>query len=252
MPDNKTVALITGASSGLGLEFCRQLAPRCDVIIAVARRLEDLQSLAEELATQVEMRPVEADLATIEGLARTMEILRQQGPADILVNNAGFVSCGTLSDVPIEEQRALLSLHCDAVVTLCRAAVPYMRERGGGTIVNVSSLGAFMPGAGLAVYAASKMFINSFSQALQAEVAAQGIEIQVLCPDMVGAGIYEPLVERQFDTSQFPEQLRTDPEEVVAASLAALGTGKLFVIPGEGNRESALRGVHALAKALED
>ena len=90
MSGRKVVALVTGASAGLGAEFCRQLAPRCDVIIAVARRRERLAALASELADAVVMHCVEADLGTIEGVARAMEAIRQQGPVDYLVNNAGL------------------------------------------------------------------------------------------------------------------------------------------------------------------
>jgi short-subunit dehydrogenase len=250
MSEKKSIALVTGASSGIGLEYCRQLALRCDVIIAVARRLDRLDALRNELAGRVEVHAVEADLATIEGVAHTMEILRQKGPVDILVNNAGFTPYGTFAESPIEEQRQLLSLHCDASLTLCRAAIPFMRERGSGTVINVSSLGSFMPGPGLAVYAASKMFLNSFSQALQAELAGTGIEVQVLCPGMVRTQIYAPMVEQGFDLSQFPDEMWMEPGDVVSASIDAIGSGQLFVIPGEGNRDLALMGARGLVEAL--
>lgn len=251
MPSKKITALVTGASSGLGLEYCRQLASRSDVIIAVARRLDRLEALREELAGQAEVHPVAADLASVEGVARTMEMLRQKGPADILVNNAGFTPYGDFAEASIEEQRRLLSLHCDATITLSRAAVQFMRERGGGTIINVSSLGSFLPAPGMAVYAGSKSFINTFSQALQAELAPAGIEVQVLCPGMVRTAIYEPMAARGFDLGRFPPEVWTEPAEVVAASLAALGSGELFVVPGDGNRELALAGLRGLEKILQ-
>jgi uncharacterized protein len=166
MSGRKVIALVTGASAGLGAEFCRQLAPRCDVIIAVARRRERLAALAIELADAVEMYCVEADLGTIEGVARAMEALRQQGPVNYLVNNAGFGTFGHFDQMSIEGQRSMVSLHIDASITLCRAAIPFMRELGGGTIINVSSLGTFVPGKGMAVYGASKAFLNSYSLAL--------------------------------------------------------------------------------------
>ena len=99
MTGHKSTALVTGASAGLGVDFCRQLAERCDVIIAVARRRERLEQLAEELSGRAEVHPVEADLTTVEGVARTMEALRQQGPVDYLVNNAGFGTFGAFPDV---------------------------------------------------------------------------------------------------------------------------------------------------------
>ena len=151
MPEHKTTALVTGASAGLGIEFCRQLSARCEVIIAVARRRERLEELARELSGAVELHPVAADLATIEGVTATMEALRQKGPVDLLVNNAGYSTFGNFENLDIDGQRGMLTLHADTTITLCRAAIPFMRELGGGSIINVSSLGAFAPGKGLAV-----------------------------------------------------------------------------------------------------
>lgn len=250
MSEQKTIALVTGASSGLGLDFCRQLASRCDVVIAVARRLDRLEALVEELAGSVEVHPVQADLCTVEGVAHTMEMLRQKGPVDILVNNAGFSPYGYFADVPIDGQRAMLELHCDAAITLTRAAIPFMKERGAGTIVNVSSLGSFLPGPGLAVYGATKVFLNYFSQSLQTELADTGIEVQVLCPGMVRTEIHDPMVEQGFDRSRFPDEMWMESTDVVAASIEAMGGGQLFVIPGEGNRELALLGARGMVEAL--
>lgn len=237
MPEHKTTALITGASAGLGAEYCRQLASRCDVIIGVARRAERLQSLAAELAGSVEFHSLEADLATIEGVTRTMEALRQQGPVDYLVNNAGFSTFGYFENLPIDEQRFMVSLHIDATITLCRAAVPFMRELGAGHIINVSSMGAFLPGKGLAVYGATKAFLNYFSQALQAELAGSGIEVQALCPGYIDTEFHDQMQSQGFDKERIPQQMWMQAEEVVADSLAALGTGQVLVVPGETNRE---------------
>lgn len=249
MSNDKTIALVTGASSGLGREYCRQLAARCDVILAVARRRQQLEALADELEG-VELHPVEADLGSIDGVAHCMEMLRQKGPVDILVNNAGYSPYGYFAGTPIEEQRGMIALHCDASITLCRAAIPFMRERGGGTIINVSSLGSFLPTAGLAVYGGTKTFLNYFSQCLQAELSRDGIEVQALCPGMVHTEIHDPMREQGFDPASFPDEMWMEPTEVVAASLAALGSGQLFVIPGAGNRELARSGVQALLDAL--
>jgi short-subunit dehydrogenase len=154
MSEHKVTALVTGASAGLGAEFCRQLAPLCDVIIAVARRKERLEALASELSDSVEVHCLEADLGTVEGVATTMEAIRQQGPVDYLVNNAGFSTFGHFDQLPIDGQRDMVNLHIDACITLCRAAIPFMRELGSGRIINVSSLGTFFPGKGMAVYSA--------------------------------------------------------------------------------------------------
>jgi short-subunit dehydrogenase len=160
MSAHKVTALVTGASAGLGREFCRQLASRCDIIIAVARREDRLVALAMELAGTAEVHCLEADLGSVEGVAKTMEAIRQQGPVDYLVNNAGFSTFGNFADLPIEGQRAMVNLHIDASITLCRAVIPFMRERGRGVVINVSSLGSFVPGKGMAVYGATKAFLS--------------------------------------------------------------------------------------------
>ena len=236
MSESSITALVTGASSGLGAEFCRQLAPRCDRIIAVARRVDRLGELADELRDQTELHALEADLATVEGVARTMEALRQKGPVEYLVNNAGFCPYGFFSDSDIESQRGMVSLHVDATITLCRAAVPFMREMGRGHIINVSSIGAMMPGKGLAVYGATKAFLNYFSSALQQELAGSGIEVQALCPGYTRTEFILPSVEAGMDPSRIPESMWMETPDVVADSLAALGGGQVVVISGEQNR----------------
>ena len=243
MSEHKKIALVTGASAGLGAEFCRQLAPRCDVIIGVARRGDRLAELAQELAGSVEFHVLEADLNSIEGVARTMETLRQKGPVDYLVNNAGFSTYGNFENLQIDTQRDMVGLHIDATITLCRAAVPYMRERGGGHIINVSSLGAFLPGKGLAVYGATKAFLNYFSQALHTELLGSGIEVQALCPGYIHTEFHLEIEASGFDKSRVPEEFWMQPQEVVRISLDALGSGKVLVVPGQGNQTLAASGL---------
>ncbi len=247
----RCTALVTGASAGLGAEFCRQLAGRCDRIIAVARRGERLRELAGELEGRVEVHPVEADLGSLEGVARTLEALRQQGPVDYLVNNAGFSTFGQFADLGIDDQRAMVSLHADATISLCRAAVPFMRERGRGWIINVSSLGAFLPGRGLAVYGATKAFLNYFSQALQQELDGSGIEVQALCPGYIRTEFHDRMLQRGFDPARIPSAMWCEAPEVVAASLAALGSGRVVVVPGEAFRELARTALQQQLAALE-
>lgn len=242
MAGEKTVALVTGASAGMGAEFCRQLADRCAVIIAVARRAERLQQLRSELADRVELHAIEADLNSVEGVARTMEALRQLGPVDYLVNNAGFSTYGQFSDITIDGQRDMVSLHIDATMTLCRAAVPFMRKRDRGYIINVSSVDAFLPGRGLAVYGATKAFLNYFCQALQVELAGTGIEVQALCPGYTHTEFHQEIEREGFDKSQVPPGMWMEAEAVVAASLAALGSGRVMVVPGDENLKLARAG----------
>ena len=235
MSEHKKVALVTGASAGLGAEFCRQLASRCDVIIAIARSVERLQALAAELENVVEMHCIGADLTTIEGQTRAMEALRQQGPVDYLVNNAGFSTFAPFAESSIDSQRAMLDLHIDATITLCRAAIPFMQERGGGVIINVSSLGALLPGTRLSVYGASKAFLNHFSEALQLELAGSGIEVQALCPGFTRTEFHDALSDHGFARERIPAELWMESSEVVEQSLAALGSGRVLVVPGAHN-----------------
>ncbi len=250
MSAHKITALVTGASAGLGTEFCRQLADRCDVIIAVARRGDRLVALREELAGRAELHAVEADLTSVEGVARAMEALRQQGPVDYLVNNAGFMPYGNFADIDIQSQRAMVSLHADATITLCRAAIPFMRERGSGFIINVSSIGAFLPSQGLAVYGATKAFLNFYSLALQDELAGTGIVVQALCPGYMHTEFHAAMEEKGFDKKRVPAHMWMTAPEVVTASLAGLGSGRVLVVPGEGNVALARGGLQRQLDAL--
>jgi short-subunit dehydrogenase len=250
MSKRNVTAMVTGASSGLGAEFCRQLADRCDVIVAVARRSEPMKALAKELEGQVEVHVIEADLTTTEGVARTMEAIRQQGPLDYLINNAGFSTFGNFEQENLDSQHGMVSLHINAVLSLCRAAIPFMRELGGGNIVNVSSVGAFLPFGGVAVYAASKAFLNSYSASLQAELADSGIKVQCLCPGYTRTEIHDTDSMANFDKSDVPDPYWMEVGPVVETSLSALASAQIIVVPGEGNLSMAKKGLKMQLDAL--
>ena len=145
----------------------------------------------------------------------------------------------------------MVGLHIDAAITLCRAAIPFMRERGGGHIINVASLGAFVPGKGLAVYGATKAFLVYFSQSLQAELAGSGIEVQALCPGYIHTEFHADMQEQGFDKTRIPEDRWMTAGEVVSASLDALGSGQVVIVPGEGNRDLAVTSLQQQRDALE-
>ncbi|MFV8820038.1 SDR family NAD(P)-dependent oxidoreductase [Haliea sp. E17] len=233
------IALVTGASSGLGEAFCRALASRCKRIIAVARRGAALEALAAELAGEVEVIPVVADLASIEGNARTLEALRQRGPVSILVNNAGFGALGPFAESAITAQQAMVSVHIDATINLCRAALPFMREQGGGYIINVGSVLALAPLPGTAVYSATKAFLANFSAVLQEEERPHGIRVQCLCPGLTRTGFHEAEGFSGSGPGEFPEAMWMQPDAVVAHSLAALAHEEVIVVPGEVNQQMA-------------
>lgn len=244
-----TAALVTGASSGIGAEFCRQLAERCDIIIASGRRGDKLEALAAELSGRVEVHIVEADLGTREGRGRVIEALRQKGPVDYLVNNAGFSTLGAFADLDIDSQQAMVDVHITATMALTRAAIPFMRERGGGAIINVSSLASFGPVPMAAVYCASKGFLNLFSESLHKELSGDGIRVQSLCPGYTRSEFHDRDAMSAFDREQVPESEWMEAPEVVAASLEALDGGPVVLVPGEGNLDNARKGLQrALAR----
>jgi short-subunit dehydrogenase len=125
-----------------------------------------------------------------------------------------------------------------------------MREIGGGTIINVSSLGSFVQGVGMAVYGASKAFLNYYSAALQAELTGTGVEVQALCPGFTRTEFHDALSTKGFDRQRIPEQMWMTAPDVVAASLAALGSGKVVVVPGTDNQAIARLGLQQQLESL--
>jgi short-subunit dehydrogenase len=250
MSEKKICALVTGASVGIGAEFCRQLAERCDVIIAVGRREELLLALAASLSGQTEMHTLAVDLTTIEGQTRVIEALRQKGPVDYLVNNAGFSTLGHFSELDLAPQQDMVELHITASLALCRAAIPFMQERGGGSIINVSSLASFSPFPACAVYGASKAFLNHYSEALQLELADSGIKVQALCPGFTRTDFHAREAMRDFDMAWVPEDQWMEASEVVAESLAALQGDQVVIVSGADNHRLAERAMQAQLQRL--
>lgn len=248
---NTGIALVTGASSGLGAQYCRQLASRCKTIIAVGRRGEQLQALRTELEKYTRVYPVVADLATVEGVTRTVEALRQQGPVDLLINNAGFSTLGDFADSSLEVELQMVRLQVDAPLELVRAALPFMREQGGGAIINVASVGAYLELQKTAVYGGCKAFLLAFSRSLQAEVAAHGIRVQCLCPGLTRTEIHDTPHFAGFDKTRFPDALWMEADAVVAESLAALEGDEVAVIPGAMNREMVRANLQQQLQLLE-
>lgn len=235
---DKAIALVTGASSGLGAEFCRQLAPRCRKMILVGRRVEQLSEVAESLQAQgLETVVIAEDLTTELGLTEVVEKIRQQGPVTILVNNAGFGTYGSFVDTDFDLQQKMVDLHISATLRLTRAVIPFMKEASGGSIINLSSLGAFFPMKDCGVYAASKLFLNSFSESLQQELEPDNIRVQALCPGFTHTDFHARDEFADFDKSKTPTEMWMTPAEVVAESLDSLDKGgEVVFVAGEQNR----------------
>lgn len=181
----KGIALITGASAGIGLELAKLFAADGHDLILVARRGDVLEGLATELRQRhgitAHVRPT--DLAESSAAARLSDWAAAQGLAvDILVNNAGFGALGPFADLPIERQLGIVDVNVRALTELTHRFLPAMRARRRGRILNVASVAAFLPGPYMAVYYATKAYVLSFSDALAEELAGSGITVTCLCP----------------------------------------------------------------------
>jgi uncharacterized protein len=247
-PARRGYALITGASSGIGEAFARRLAREGYSLVLVARRVERLQALADELAREhaITAEVLAADLSRPADVTRVEQRIVNLD-LSILVNNAGFGTNGDLLNSDLDEQIAMLNVHVLATMRLCRAALPGMAARGGGAIINVSSIAAFFPSPGDVNYPASKAYLNVFSQALQAEVADAGIVVQALCPGFTHTEFHATPLMTGFQKSRVPAMLWMTSEEVVAASLRGLGQGTVICIPGRRNQLLVLGSQNGLA-----
>lgn len=244
-------ALITGASSGLGVEFALQMASRCDHIIVTGRHQTALDELAEKLRQRgLECSVVVADLATTIGMARLVETIRQQGPLDYLINHGCCSSDGHYLAQHPASQHAMVSLHINATMQLTLAALGGMTARGRGRIINVSSLAAFLPAASLAVYSGTAAFLNNFSEALQREVKSHGVKIQCLCPGYTAKELQNTGYLADVEASRIPDEYGITAPELVQQSLAALhrDDSPVVFIAGEVNRILARK---ALQKQLD-
>lgn len=238
--NNSDIALITGASAGIGRAFAEALAPQCSAMILVARDAQKLASVAADLAgSGCELHCLALDLSEPLGVAELMEAIRQKGPVSILINNAGFATDNNLADSDLDSELKMLSLHCQASVALCRGALPYMQELGRGRIINVASMAGLIPMKGAAVYGASKAFLVSFSQSLAKEVYRSGVAVQCLCPGYTHSDFHGREALSAFDKNSVPEGYWSTPEEVVSASLAAFDheAAPTVLVPGEHNRQ---------------
>jgi short-subunit dehydrogenase len=227
-------ALITGASSGIGAEFARQLAARGMHLILTARRTDLMEELAAELrtrhATKCEIIP--CDLSRPGAVPNLLEEIQRRGlTVQMLVNNAGFSVVGEVDDAPVERLLQLIQLNISALVELTYRLLPGMLARRSGAVINVSSLSGFQPVAYMAVYAASKAFVLHFSEALAIELRDRKVAMLAVCPGVTRTAF--------FDIAGAPGWLQKhasqSPEEVVRIALKALGRRRMVVVPGWRN-----------------
>jgi len=227
------LALITGASAGLGAEFARQLSKRGYRLVLAARRKDRLDSLVAELGNA---RAVTIDLAKPGAATRLVADVRDDGEAiDLLVNNAGFGLHGRFDKADPKRLREMIDLNCGALTELCRTVLPAMIERRSGGILNVASTAAFQPGPGMAVYFASKAYVLSLSEALHEEVRRFGVHVTALCPGPTRTEFGEVA---GFKGAGF-DRFAMDSVPVVRAGLDALDRNRAVAITGALNKAGA-------------
>jgi short-subunit dehydrogenase len=228
-------ALVTGASSGLGSEFAKQLAAAGADLVLVARREDRLQELAAALGQdhRVDVRVIAMDLSTPEAGEKLEAQLAAEGTqVDILVNNAGFGLYGPFLEIPWVRERQMLELDIVTLTDLTKRFVRGMVERDRGWILQVASIGAYQPSPTYAAYSAAKSYVLSFGEALAYELRKTNVKISVLSPGVTRTEFLE--VSGQEPTLYRRVMMMTS-DDVVRAGLAALHRGKPSPIPGVGN-----------------
>jgi short-subunit dehydrogenase len=243
-PSPSSTALITGASSGIGEEFARQLAARGYGLFLVARREDRLRSLAADVERDYGVRAEFAtcDLADEAERAKLPDTVAAAGrDVDILVNNAGFTTVGDVHENP-DRQMGMIKVNIEALVDLTTKWLPGMCRRGGGAVINVASVAAFQPIPVQAVYAATKAFVLSFTEATSSELKGTGVTMTALCPGPVATEFTEAGGFKK--ESPGPSWIWSSAEDVAKAGIEGADKGRRVVIPGLGNRFTAELGRH--------
>jgi short-subunit dehydrogenase len=231
----KKVALVTGASAGLGVEFARQLSAKGYRLVLAARRKERLDELASELGNA---RAVAIDLSRASAAARLMADVDEHGETvDLLINNAGFGLIGRFAQLDSRRERQMIDLNAGALTELCRAVAPAMIKRKSGAILNVASTAAFQPGPKMAVYFATKAFVLSLSEAIHEELKPHGIKVSCLCPGPTHTEFGEVA---GFKGSRLFDRIAMNSADVVRIGLHGLDKNRAVVVAGLINKLVAL------------
>lgn len=248
---DRRLALVTGASAGIGAAFARIFASHGYDVALTARRQDRLDALAEEIRLRygVETLTVAADLAEVEAPGQIVDHLTAHGrTADALVNNAGYGLGGSYADTRWEDQRAFIQVMVTAPCELAHRLLPGMLQRRFGRIVNVASLAGLIPGsAGHTLYGAAKAFLIKASQSLHLEGGADGVHVTALCPGMTYSEFHDVSGTRAQVTASVPAWMWMGADEVAAAGYEAVEANRPISVPGAPNKAIA-----ALAKALPD
>jgi uncharacterized protein len=244
--------LVTGASAGIGSELARELAKRNYNLVLVARRAGRLQQLADELRLS---HGIHADVETCDltdaSARRSLVARLQERERDVVgvCNNAGFGTVATLLKSDLEREQQVVRLNVEAVHHLTGAFLGRMVERGAGAVLNVASTAAFQPLPGFATYAATKAFVQSFSEAVHAELGGTGVSVTCLCPGFTHTEFPES-AEAGDAKNTIPGFLWMEAPEVARAGVEAMIAGRRTVIPGLKNRASMVGGRFAPRSVL--
>jgi short-subunit dehydrogenase len=235
----RPVALVTGASAGIGDAFARLLAARAYNLVIVARDVARLDALAKELHAQhkTEVEIVGADLIERGQLATVEARLADESrPIDTLINNAGFGTYGSFPELDVDTETRMVELNVLALMRLTHAAIGPMVASGRGAILNVSSLGGFQPTPKIATYGATKAFVTSFTQAVHEEVLGSGVKVSCICPGFTRTEFQE---RAQVEAKKMPDFVWQSAGEVAAAGLAGLEKNRALIVPGVINKFTA-------------
>ncbi len=228
-PNTQTTVVVTGASSGIGAELARGLASRGFPLLLVARRRERLDDLANEVGKEysvaVEVMPL--DLADTQSRGQLAERLRNE-PIAGLCNSAGFGTSGVFYTLPIERESEQVVLNALALMELTHAALPGMVERGAGAVMNIASIAGFQPIPGMAIYSATKAFVQTFSEAVHEELHGTGVSCMVLCPGPVPTEWAEIANAERWSIGV----AQVSPQDVAEAAIVGMLHGKRSVVPG--------------------
>ena len=230
----RPLAVVTGASAGLGREFSTQLAQRGFDLLLVARDADRLKALAAELSSQhnIVAESWPADLSRDDGMRTLAEFLAKNERVLLLVNNAGFGTKGKFATRPVSEQATMLELHVMAPMLLTRAVLPGMIARREGRIITVASVASFTASPGNVSYCATKAYERVFMEGLAMELTGTGVRVQALCPGFTHTEFHERM---EIDkTKGIPAWMWLDAPRVVRESLdAAFRDGPVVVVPGK-------------------
>lgn len=233
----RPLALVTGASNGIGLEIARELAARGHDLLLVARSEPRLAALAAELHGRHGVRAdaLAIDLATREAADRLVDEVERRGlQVDVLVNNAGFGLYGRHVQTSLDDEQQMIDVNVTTLTRLAKRLLPAMVRRGRGRILNVASTAAFQPGPYMAVYYATKAYVLSYSEALAEELAGTGVTVTALCPGPTASGFQDKAA--MHDSALVHGKRLPTAAEVAAYGVRALQAGQRVAVPGLMNR----------------